>query len=81
MVDGLRPIAADSGTAVPADEWDQGDETPRPAQGLLGAMGSGGGMVRSRGTMPIQMAFETPSSQQLESTNSKTTGHPGVQDE
>ena len=81
VVDGLRPIAADSGTAVPADEWDQGDETPRPAQGLLGAMGSGGGMVRSRGTMPIQMAFETPSSQQLESTNSKTTGHPGVQDE
>ena len=57
MVDGLRPIAADSGTAVPADEWDQGDETPRPAQGLLGAMGSGGGMVRSQGAMPTQIAF------------------------
>jgi len=43
VVDGLTPptlpqIPGTLGSLppVPADEWDQGDETPRPAQGLLG---------------------------------------------
>ena len=49
----------------PAYEWDGGGkETPQPVQGLLGAMGSGGGIVRSQGPMPSsQMAFQTPSTQ------------------
>ena len=39
-----------------------GEETPRSVQGFLAAMSSAGGMVRSQGRMPTQMAFETPSS-------------------
>ena len=70
VVEGLRPTTLPQvpGTPgslppVPADEWDLGGkETPRPVQRLLGAMGSGGGMVRSQARMPTQMAFETPSS-------------------
>ena len=64
VVDGLRqatlpqiPGTPWSLPPVPANEWDPGDETPRPVQGLLGAMGSGGGMVRSQGAMPTQIAF------------------------
>ena len=58
-VEGLRPAALppilgtpESLPPVPADEWEQGDETPRPAQGLWRAVGSGGGMVRSQGRVP-----------------------------
>ena len=68
MVDRLRPanlppvrVTPESLPPVPADEWD-GDETPRPVQGLPRAMGSGGGLLRSQGQMPTQVAFETPSS-------------------
>jgi len=48
----LPPIRAtpESLPPVPADEW-EGDETPRPVQGLSRAMGSGGGMVRSQSTI------------------------------
>ena len=67
-VDRLRPAALPPSRAtpeslppVPADEWD-GDETPRPVQGLFRAMGSGGGRVRSQGQMPTNVAFETPNS-------------------
>ena len=67
-VDRLRPanlppirVTPESLPPVPADEWD-GDETPRPVQGLPRAMGSGGGLLRSQGQMPTQVAFETPSS-------------------
>ena len=80
-VDRLRPAALppilgtpDSLPPVPADEWEQGDETPRPVQGLSRAMGSGGGMVRSQGQMPTQVAFETPSS-----WNPQTPGPQGTQ--
>ena len=59
-VDRLRPAALlpsratpESLPPVPADEWD-GDETPRPVQGLFRAMGSGGGRVRSQGQMPTK---------------------------
>ena len=67
MVDRLRPanlppvrVTPESLPPVPADDWD-GDETPRPVQGLPRAMGSGGGLLRSQGRMPA-VAFETPSS-------------------
>ena len=67
MVDRLRPanlppvrVTPESLPPVPADDWD-GDETPRPVQGLSRAMGSGGGLLRSQGRMPA-VAFETPSS-------------------
>ena len=71
MVDGRRPttlpqVPGTPGSLPPvtADEWDDGgEEAPQPVQGLLGAMGSGGGIVRSQGPMPSsQMAFQTPSS-------------------
>ena len=78
-VDGLRPTALpptratpESLPPVPADEW-EGDETPRPAQGLSRAMGSGGGMVRSQGQMPAQVAFETPSSWNLQTPGPQGT--------
>ena len=84
MVDGRRPTTLPQvpGTPgslpppVPADEWDDGgDETPQPVQGLLGAMGSGGGIVRSQGPMPSsQIAFQTPSS-----WNPQTPGQGGSQ--
>ena len=57
---------------VPADDWD-GDETPRPVQGLSRAM-DGGGVLRSQGQMPTQVTFATPSSWEPHA------GHSGVQD-
>ena len=49
---------------APADKWDDGEETPQPVQGLLGAMGSGGGIVRSQGLLPgIHFAAEESKSQ------------------
>ena len=63
MVDGRRPTTLSQvpGTPgslppVPAGEWDNGgDETPQPVQGLLGAMCSRGGIVRSQGPMPSSL--------------------------
>ena len=60
MVDGRRPttlpqVPGTPGSLPPvtADEWDDGgEEAPQSVQGLLGAMGSGGGIVRSQGPMP-----------------------------
>eukprot|EP00435_Cladocopium_sp_Y103_P058759 s975_g20.t1 len=77
-VEGLRPTTLplipatpESLPPVPADEWDQGEQTPRPVQALRGAEGRGDGVVRSQGRMP--MAFETP--QSWDSTRTPGQGH------
>ena len=82
MVDGSRPttlpqVPGTPGSLPPVlmNGTMGGDETPQPVQGLRGAIGSGGGIVRSQGPMPSsQMAFQTPSS-----WNPQTPGQGGSQ--
>eukprot|EP00435_Cladocopium_sp_Y103_P044172 s1820_g12.t1 len=82
-VEGLRPTTLpliratpESLPPVPADEWDQGEQTPRPVQELRGAEGHGDGVVRSQGRMP--MAFKTPQSWDPSRTPGRGHGQPEV---